>query len=85
MERVAEAGYTPMTYYNKSVAYLKLDLSKLDGYHVWLAQYATEAPDYIYHFDMWQYGTAQVDGVEGECDVNISFRDFAKKPEENHE
>ncbi len=84
MERVAEAGYTPMTYYNKSVAYLKLDLAKLEGYHVWLAQYAIEAPDYIYHFDMWQYGTAQVDGVEGECDVNISFRDFAKTPEEAH-
>jgi len=85
MNRIAEAGYTPMTYYNKSIAYLKLDLAKLDGYPVWLAQYATESPDYIYHFDMWQYGTAQVDGVEGECDVNISFRDFAKTPEESHE
>lgn len=84
MNRIAEAGYTPMTYYNKSIAYLKLDLAKLDGYPVWLAQYATEAPDYIYHFDMWQYGTAQVDGVEGECDVNISFRDFAKTGEEAH-
>lgn len=84
MERVAQAGYTPMTYYNKSIAYLKLDLEKLDGYHVWLAQYATDAPDYIYHFDMWQYGTAKVAGVEGECDVNISFRDFAKVPEEAH-
>ncbi|MBO5976136.1 MAG: glycoside hydrolase family 25 protein, partial [Oscillospiraceae bacterium] len=85
MNRIAEAGYMPMTYYNKSIAYLKLDLEKLDGYPVWLAQYATEAPDYIYRFDMWQYGTAQVDGVEGECDVNISFRDFAKTHEESHE
>lgn len=77
MERIAEAGYTPMMYYNKTMAYLKLDIARLEGYNTWLAQYAVEAPDYIYHFDMWQYGTAAIDGIAGQVDVNISFADFA--------
>jgi len=85
MDRVAEAGYTPMMYYNKSMAYLRLDVERLEAYPTWLAQYSAEYPDYIYHFDMWQYGTAAVDGVEGECDVNISFVDFAKTENEEKE
>ncbi len=78
MERIAEAGYIPMMYYNKTMAYLKLDLERLEDYEIWLAQYAVPAPDYIYDFDMWQYGTAAVDGIEGEVDVNISFKDYSK-------
>lgn len=79
MERIEKAGYTPMMYYNKTMAYLKLDLERLEGYPTWLAQYAVDAPDYIYHFDMWQYGcAASIDGISGDVDVNISFVDFAK-------
>lgn len=85
MDRVAEAGYTPMMYYNKTMAYLKLDVVRLESYPTWLAQYAVEVPDYIYDFDMWQYGTAEVEGIEGECDVNISFVDFAKSEYEEKE
>ncbi len=78
MERIAEAGYMPMMYYNKTMAYLKLDLERLEDYEIWLAQYAVPSPDYIYDFDMWQYGTAAVDGIDGEVDVNISFKDYSK-------
>ena len=77
MDRIAKAGYTPMMYYNKTMAYLKLDVARLESYYTWLAQYKIAAPDYLYHFDMWQYGTAEVDGIEGEVDMNISFIDFA--------
>ncbi len=82
MERIAEAGYIPMMYYNKTMAYLKLDLERLAGYETWLAQYSVAAPDYIYDFDMWQYGTAAVDGINGEVDVNISFKDYSEFEEE---
>ena len=79
MERIEKAGYTPMMYYNKTMAYLKLDLERLEGYETWLAQYAVDAPDYIYHFDMWQYGCAAgINGISGEVDVNICFKDYAK-------
>ncbi|MBQ8263931.1 MAG: S-layer homology domain-containing protein [Oscillospiraceae bacterium] len=79
MNRVARAGYTPMMYYNKTMAYLKLDIERLEDYETWLAQYSVPAPDYIYDFDMWQYGcTASVNGIKGEVDVNISFKDYSK-------
>ena len=78
MDRVEQEGYQSMMYYNKSLAYLRLDLPALEGRNIWLAQYSVEAPDYIYAFDMWQYGTAKVDGIEGIVDMNIAFRDFAE-------
>lgn len=79
-EAVAGAGYTPMVYFNKSMAYLKLDIEKLYPYEIWFAQYATECPDYIYHYDMWQYGSSgSVKGIAGRVDMNISFVDYSKE------
>jgi len=78
MDKVKAAGYDTMVYFNKSLAYLRLDLERLQYYDVWLAQYATQAPDYIYAYDMWQYGTAEIDGIDGPVDVNIAFRDYGK-------
>lgn len=78
-ETVSAAGYTPMVYYNKYMAYLKLDLEKLQDYEIWFAQYSTDYPTYIYHFDMWQYGSSgSVDGISGNVDMNISFVDYGK-------
>lgn len=78
-QRIAEAGYTPMVYFNKSMAYLKLDIERLYPYEIWLAQYETDSPDYIYHYDMWQYGSSgSVDGIATRTDMNISFVDYAK-------
>ncbi|MBR5491049.1 MAG: glycoside hydrolase family 25 protein, partial [Oscillospiraceae bacterium] len=76
MDTVMAAGYDTMMYYNKSLAYLHLDLERLESYDTWLAQYAVSAPDYIYAFDMWQYGTAEIDGIEGPVDVNIAFKNY---------
>lgn len=77
--RVEEAGYTPMVYYNKSMAYLKLDLPRLQDLEIWFAQYNTLYPTYIYHYDMWQYGSSgSVNGIAGNVDMNISFKDYSK-------
>ncbi len=78
-QRVAQEGYTPMVYYNKTMAYLKLDLTRLQDYQVWFAQYSTPYPTYIYHYDMWQYGSSgSVEGISGNVDMNISFKDYSK-------
>ena len=76
--RIAEAGYRGMVYYNKTMAYLKLDLPRLQDEEIWFAQYNTLYPTYIYHYDMWQYGTAKVSGISGQVDMNISFVDYSK-------
>lgn len=75
-DAVAAAGYTPMTYFNMSMAYLRLDLSRLQKYHGWLAWYH-EVPEYRYEYRMWQYGAlTTVAGINGLCDVNLLFGEF---------
>ena len=68
---VAAAGYTPMTYYNPSMAYLRLDLPRLQGYPTWMAHYV-DVTNYYYDFQMWQYGSSgTVDGIQGRVDMDI--------------
>ena len=68
---VAAAGYTPVTYYNPSMAYLRLDLPRLQNYTTWLAHYV-DVSTYYYDFQMWQYGSSgSVDGIQGRVDMDI--------------
>ena len=70
---VAAAGYKPMTYFNPSMAYLHLDLTRLERYPKWLANYV-DVTDYYYDFQMWQYGSSgHVDGINGRVDMDILF------------
>ncbi len=77
-ERIKEAGYTPMIYANKRWTLTRIDLTRLTAYDLWLAAYV-DAPDIPYLFTMWQYSaTGKVDGVNGDVDLNISFKDYSK-------
>ncbi len=71
-ETIEDAGYKSMIYTNKKQAVLKYDLRQLQKYPIWFAYYDTEL-NYCYQFDVWQYGTALVDGIEDEVDVNIAM------------
>lgn len=71
--RIENAGYRPAVYFNRTQGYLHYDLLALKDYTLWLAEYST-APDFYYHFDLWQYSSAgQVDGIQGNVDMNLSF------------
>ena len=71
--RVEEAGYRGMLYFNAYCGYIKMDLRELTDYDFWYAQYS-DVPSYRYHFQMWQYSSSgQVDGIESDVDLNISF------------
>lgn len=77
--RIQQEGYRAMVYYNKSMAYLKLGLDRLEDFEIWFAQYSTAYPTYIYHYDMWQYGSSgSVNGISGRVDMNISFVDYSE-------
>ena len=77
-EAIKSKGYTPMVYQNKRTTMFKLDLSRLTDYDFWLAEYNDE-PTYYYDFTMWQYtSTGTVPGIEGDVDLNISFKDYSK-------
>ena len=66
-------GYTPAVYFNRDMGYLYYDLSQLDQYPFWLADYDS-VPDFYYRFHLWQYShTGTVAGIEGNVDLNLDF------------
>lgn len=75
-DTVNEAGYIPCLYTDSKKAYMKFDLSKLNGVDIWYAFYNDE-PDMYYNYMMWQYScTGYVDGIEGDVDLNICFKNY---------
>ena len=77
--KVEKAGYIPLLYGDKEWLIKKVDLSKLTDYDIWLSQ-PGDLPDYPYKFSMWQYSnSATVDGISGQCNLNISFIDYSIK------
>lgn len=73
---IQDAGYTPAFYFNQDLASRLFCLEELQVYDFWLAQY-TEAMTFPYNVEMWQYScTAALPGIEGEVDLNLSFKDY---------
>ena len=69
-------GYKAIVYANTEQMFIRYDFETMKDYDFWLADYR-EFPNMYYNFDMWQYATAgQIDGVDGNVDMNISFTDF---------
>lgn len=76
-QRVEEAGYTPMVYGNVAWMLAMMEMDRLQDYDLWFAQYRP-MPFFPYEFTMWQYThRGRIDGIEGDVDINISFKDYA--------
>ncbi|MCR4787831.1 MAG: glycoside hydrolase family 25 protein [Lachnospiraceae bacterium] len=78
LERVKGAGYDTMLYGNlMSMLYL-LETPRIEEYDKWFAYY--HYPDYYpYEYSIWQYSSkGEVDGIEGEVDLNISMKSIVK-------
>ncbi len=72
-ETIKSAGYTPGVYACKSWYQDSLNVSSLNGYKIWLAQYASQ-PTYSNRYDMWQYtDKGKVNGITTNVDMNISY------------
>ena len=70
-QTVEAAGYTAGVYFNQTYGYTYFDLSYLQDYVLWLAEYGT-TPEFLYHFDCLQYSsTGAVDGITGDVDLNL--------------
>lgn len=79
LDTMEGAGYMTLLYGNKEWLIKQIDMSKLTAYDVWLSQEA-DIPDYPYKFTIWQYDrAANVPGVAGYVDLNISFVDYSEK------
>lgn len=75
LEKIEDAGYQPMLYFNWIQQRDMLYLRELNSYDFWLALYS-DRMTYPYKIKMWQYTcTGTVPGIEGSCDINIFFPD----------
>ena len=70
LDKLKSRGYDCGVYASTSWLNNQLNMSKLNGYKVWVAQYNTTCT-YGGKYNMWQYSSkGQIDGVSGNCDVN---------------
>lgn len=76
LERIKEAGYTPMVYGNLYSLFMMLDTEKVSGYDTWFAYYA-QPVYYPYQYTIWQYTDAgSVDGIKGKVDMNVCLKNY---------
>ena len=72
-EKIEKAGYQPAIYSNLYCEDHMFDLSQLEAYPLWYADYKPE-PQTPYRFTYWQYSeSGKVPGVSGGCDLDIEF------------
>jgi lysozyme len=77
MDVLKHAGYQPVLYTGKSFLEAELDEKRIE-YPLWIARYNDELGRKA---DIWQYSsTGKVDGIKGNVDMNIAYRDFMPKP-----
>ncbi len=78
-EVIENAGYETVIYFNRELGYFNYDLSKINNYHFWLAEYFS-TPSFYYDYKIWQYtDKGRVDGIAGDVDINISLVDYSSK------
>lgn len=69
--RILAAGYDTMIYANMTWLAFTLDMTKLEKYDKWYADY-NGTPQSPYEYTMWQYTEEGiVNGIEGAVDLNI--------------
>lgn len=70
-QEVEDAGYEPMIYFNRYIAYLIYELSGVAEYPFWIAEYGA-SPEFYYDYQIWQYtDSGRVNGIDGPVDMNI--------------
>ena len=78
-ERMKEHGVDTILYSNIGYFLDNLQLPRLTEYDKWFAQYFNR-PFFPYEFYIWQYtSSGRVNGITGDVDLNICFKDYGKK------
>lgn len=86
LQEIEQAGDRAGIYGSKDWLENKLDMEKLSGFPVWVAQYASQNT-YRGHWDLWQYsGSGAIDGIVGSVDRDVSITKFTdpKPPSWEH-
>ncbi len=74
---IASGGYSAGLYSNTEWLEKMMDAPGLSGYHIWMAQYAASPTYTATSYEMWQYtAKGRVNGINGDVDMNISYRQY---------
>lgn len=72
-ETLQSAGFTAGVYASRNWLTKNLDVSQLERFCIWLAEYR-KIPEYQGYYQMWQYTSGgSVDGIEGRVDLDIGY------------
>lgn len=75
-DTVSSRGYIPAIYAGEELVYYKYNLAELADIDLWYAKYS-DTPTMYYNYMMWQYSsTGKVDGITGDVDLNICFKNY---------
>lgn len=70
---IENAGYEAGVYASRNWYNHNLDVSRLENYCIWLAEYRG-IPLYQGYYQMWQYTSkGRIDGIKGNVDMNLSY------------
>lgn len=72
---IENAGYQFAFYSNPNWLTYMLHSDQLTSFDLWLAEWKTK-PTYKGNYTMWQYGTDEVNGINGDVDMDISYKDY---------
>lgn len=76
IDRIKEAGYTPMIYANMEMWSILINMSEFEDVDKWYAYYSPVVY-FPYEYAIWQYSdTGTVPGITGDVDLNISFKEW---------
>lgn len=76
-EEIENAGYYAMYYCNLNWLNSHLYKDQLSKYDLWLAQWNVTEPSV--ECGIWQmYDNGEIDGISGNVDMNMSFKDYPK-------
>lgn len=81
-DTIQNEGYQAGVYGGRNWLNEKVQMSRLDSFITWLAEYR-EAPIYQGYYHMWQYTSkGKVDGIEGSVDLNLSYLKIGEENED---
>lgn len=70
---IRDAGLEPMIYFNQDLVSTRLDLTAVQDYGFWLAQYRSQLT-FPVEVAMWQYtDSGTLPGIEGKVDMDLLF------------
>ncbi|WP_283607051.1 GH25 family lysozyme [Faecalispora anaeroviscerum] len=75
--RIKQAGYKTAVYSYVNFYNARLTSPLVTQYDTWIAHWGVSQPNFSRPYTMWQYAAQSVPGVNGLCDMNYSYYDYA--------